>query len=88
MKKHLLKKLHPNSTGYARYRFFRILKNPTEKVMMLLRSGGKKIKKLKKVSNGAPVHSAPLLFSRLQNSKKFKNSNGAPHLGAPLVTEK
>jgi hypothetical protein len=53
--------------------------------MMLLRYGGKKIKKLKKVSNGAPVHSAPLLFSRLQNSKKFKNSNGAPHLGAPLL---
>jgi hypothetical protein len=31
MKNHLLEKLHPNSTGYARSRFSRILKNLTEK---------------------------------------------------------
>jgi hypothetical protein len=45
--------------------FLESSKTQQKKVMMLLRSGGKKIQKLKKVSNGAPVHSAQLLFSRL-----------------------
>ena len=70
MKNHLLEKLHPNSTRGTPLKIFRILKNLTEKKLrgfqdLERQKNSKKIK----LSNGAPAHGAPLVSSRLQNSK-------------------
>ena len=66
MKNHLLEKLHPNLTGGTPLNIFKILKNLTEKNTGLLRS--EEAKKFK-LTNGARDHGAPLVPSRLQNSK-------------------
>ena len=70
MKNHLLEKLHPNLIGGTPLNIFKILKNLTEKKDTgLLRSREAKKSKKFKLTNGAPTHGAPLLSSRLQNSK-------------------
>ena len=56
-------------------KIFRILKNLTEKKLRGFQDLERQIflKKIK-LSNGAPAHGAPLLSSRLQNSKKVKKN--------------
>ena len=69
MQNHLLEKLHPNLRGTP-LNIFKILKNLTEKRYGAFKIWrGKKIQKKIKLTNGAPARGAPLVSSRLQNSK-------------------
>src|SRR4051812_8053222 len=90
MKKHLLEKLYPNSTGCNLLNIFRILKNLTEKKLRPFEDlEGKKMEKnlnllmahLPKVRH----YYLPAFKNQNMSKNKKKLSNGGPAQGAPLL---